>query len=781
MNQDQQAHEERKQKIMTFLEDAAAYMDKRAASDLVSEEDQSEAQAHAQSLRKLRENVQNNLFSIVLVGEFSAGKSTFLNALMHQKVLPSFSREATATVNFLRSKEWAPNGEAGIVYYQDGTTKTLDRLDQETLKAYVSTEGETSGVEHVDLFFDNKFLKDGVMLVDSPGLNGVTSDLANITRKQIEESHASIFMFSADHPGSRSDFEALRELKAKCHRIFIVLNKIDMIKASEGETPETIKKQLIDSYCEQFPDDSLPEIYPIAAYPALLARDDSLKDYRDGTSVEALEEKPRLEPFENRLWRHLTQGEQTKEQLISPIRTACSVLEGEKKHEEDMIHFLENTRSSAELSDKKEKMEEAIDALNKQKKDMTVTLNQQVETAMSDLKNQMHGRFDTMVKQINSEAAGQESPDDLSDFAAGLPNRINQRCLRVIDEANDDLRRQMQDVVQVFCMEQLDQAMEALNKIPNLPTTFHVPNIEINDATVGKNLEAMTRQFEEKEAELERMRAEIGKKRLATAAARRRDMEIERLEQEIRDLKSNKMNFENTFTIREAVTSTEEQTYVRDRRGIFGKIAQVFVGGKEVSKSVIVHDNSAQLRDQKRYDDMVSGMAGEIDKKRGELDGLKGSAANSEVLNEELQQLKDAMERKSEKLAQDREKYGEQLKKDAAKAMQRMCRDIDYYVGDTVRLLCREAENQIDDQKRAYAKMVRGMAQATIDAELKKKEMHLKDLCDAADASDKERDAKLSAAQAASDELLELLKAGTALEAELDVGLNDTIQEGGLA
>ena len=220
---------------------------------------------------------------------------------------------------------------------------------------------------------------------------------------------------------------------------------------------------------------------------------------------------------------------------------------------------------------------------------------------------------------------------------------------------------------------------------------------------------------------------------------------------------------------------------MRDRRGIFGKIAQVFVGGKEVSKSVIVHDNSAQLRDQKRYDDMVSGMAGEIDKKRGELDGLKGSAANSEVLNEELQQLKDAMERKSEKLAQDREKYGEQLKKDAAKAMQRMCRDIDYYVGDTVRLLCREAENQIDDQKRAYAKMVRGMAQATIDAELKKKEMHLKDLCDAADASDKERDAKLSAAQAASDELLELLKAGTALEAELDVGLNDTIQEGGLA
>ena len=59
------------------------------------------------------------MFSIVTVGEFSAGKSTFLNALMHKAVLPSFSTETTATVNFLRHKDMAEPGQAGVVYYRE--------------------------------------------------------------------------------------------------------------------------------------------------------------------------------------------------------------------------------------------------------------------------------------------------------------------------------------------------------------------------------------------------------------------------------------------------------------------------------------------------------------------------------------------------------------------------------------------------------------------------------------------------------------------------------------
>ena len=184
-------YEERKEKIISLLQDTSDYL---RESDKV---------ADAESMLKLKEDVEKNLFSVVLVGEFSVGKSTFLNALMHRRILPSFKKETTATVNFLRHTSQAPHGEAGIVYYRDGTTKTLPDLNVKTIEKFVSTRGDSvhgkisETVEKVDLFLDSKFLKDGVMLVDSPGLNGITENLEAITRRQIKESHACIFMFTA--------------------------------------------------------------------------------------------------------------------------------------------------------------------------------------------------------------------------------------------------------------------------------------------------------------------------------------------------------------------------------------------------------------------------------------------------------------------------------------------------------------------------------------------------------------------------------------------------------
>ena len=219
-------YEERKEKITALLNDTAEYL---RTNDKAED---------AESMLKLKGDIEKNLFSVVLIGEFSVGKSTFLNALMHRRMLPSFKKETTATVNFLRHTSQAPNGESGIVYYRDGKTKTLPDLNVETIARFVSTTGDTAEgtiaqtVEKVDLFLESKFLEDGVMLVDSPGLNGIAENLEAITRRQIKESHACIFMFSTDHPGTTTEFEILRDLRDECNSIFIVLNKIEEVKAS---------------------------------------------------------------------------------------------------------------------------------------------------------------------------------------------------------------------------------------------------------------------------------------------------------------------------------------------------------------------------------------------------------------------------------------------------------------------------------------------------------------------------------------------------------------------
>ena len=86
-----QQDKQRKQAVTDLLRQTAGYFQKYGN------------QENAIAMEKLATDTENGKFAITVVGEFSAGKSTFLNALMKDRYLPSYSKETTATVNFLRS------------------------------------------------------------------------------------------------------------------------------------------------------------------------------------------------------------------------------------------------------------------------------------------------------------------------------------------------------------------------------------------------------------------------------------------------------------------------------------------------------------------------------------------------------------------------------------------------------------------------------------------------------------------------------------------------------
>ena len=123
-------------------------------------------------------------FSIVIVGEFSVGKSTFLNALMGEKILPSYSDETTATVTFLRHKNKADHQQKGCVFYADGSSEDIDSIETDVISKYVSTRSDipvAATVNHLDLYLDSPFLDGNITLVDTPGLNGTADGHREIT------------------------------------------------------------------------------------------------------------------------------------------------------------------------------------------------------------------------------------------------------------------------------------------------------------------------------------------------------------------------------------------------------------------------------------------------------------------------------------------------------------------------------------------------------------------------------------------------------------------------
>ena len=275
----------------------------------------------ADKLAVQRSNLEKGEFSISVVGEFSAGKSTFLNALMRERILPSFTKETTATINFLRHREKAENGESGCVHYKEGHTEPFHSADLKTISRYVSTSSDSvdvaKSVAYLDLFLDSRFLEGNVTLVDTPGLNGIAEGHRDMTLEQIEKSSAGIFLFDANKPGSHSDFEFLGELQKRIKNVILVLNKIDNIKKSEGETVESVIAKLKENYKAVFPEaETIPEIWPVAAYPALTARSSTEMEYHGKTEFtpeerQKFEKISHMSEFEDRLWKFLTQGEKT--------------------------------------------------------------------------------------------------------------------------------------------------------------------------------------------------------------------------------------------------------------------------------------------------------------------------------------------------------------------------------------------------------------------------------------------------------------------------------------
>jgi len=132
------------------------------------------------NLQVLRQNWEQERFEIVVVGEFSTGKSTFINALLQREILPSKVTPTTATVNFIRHLSELPNhtGEpVAKVVYKDGKEIEVPYLELPDYVTEMSKKLKVSEqIHHVDLYVESPYLENGVVLVDTPGLQALNPE-----------------------------------------------------------------------------------------------------------------------------------------------------------------------------------------------------------------------------------------------------------------------------------------------------------------------------------------------------------------------------------------------------------------------------------------------------------------------------------------------------------------------------------------------------------------------------------------------------------------------------
>ncbi len=196
--------------------------------------------AEKEKLAILVDRLIEERFHLAVLGQFKRGKSTLLNALLGDEVLPSAVLPLTAIPTYLL---WAEELRVCIKYI-DG------RRDEEKifsnvremnafLREYVTEEGNPrnkKGVACTEVYYPSPLLKRGVVLIDTPGIGSTLRHNTQVTHNILTECDAALFVISADPPVTELELEFLKLVKNKIKQLFFIINKIDYLNEQEKDS-----------------------------------------------------------------------------------------------------------------------------------------------------------------------------------------------------------------------------------------------------------------------------------------------------------------------------------------------------------------------------------------------------------------------------------------------------------------------------------------------------------------------------------------------------------------
>ena len=122
----------------------------------------------AKSIGETVEKVTGDHFEVAIVGEFKRGKSTLINALLGQEVLPADVLPATATLNRVTYSETP----YVMVEYKNGSSERVDinQLENYVTKLSYESEKKAETVKQATVYYDTDFCKNNVDIIDTPVL-----------------------------------------------------------------------------------------------------------------------------------------------------------------------------------------------------------------------------------------------------------------------------------------------------------------------------------------------------------------------------------------------------------------------------------------------------------------------------------------------------------------------------------------------------------------------------------------------------------------------------------
>ena len=218
-------------------------------------------------------------FHLAVLGQFKRGKSTLLNALLGEKLLPSAVVPLTSIPTFL---SWGQKHLIKI-FFTDGSVKEQATESHDELSAFLEryvTESNNAnnhlGVERVEVAHPSPLLQKGVILIDTPGIGSTLQHNTEATLNFLPQCDGALFLISADPPITQVEIEFLREVHSRVAQTILILNKVDYLSNDDQQSALTFFKKVLN---EQLGLNGEEPVFCVSAKRGLKARlegDDTL-------------------------------------------------------------------------------------------------------------------------------------------------------------------------------------------------------------------------------------------------------------------------------------------------------------------------------------------------------------------------------------------------------------------------------------------------------------------------------------------------------------------------
>jgi hypothetical protein len=199
----------------------------------------------ARDARDLASRVAEGRFFLATVGQFKRGKSTLINALIGEPLLPTGVAPVTSAITIVRYGA----SPAAEVVFKDGQRTSIPISEVHTFVTEADNHENLRHVAAVEIFSPSPLLASGMCLVDTPGLGSVFHGNTEETQAFVPHIDAALVVLGVDPPIGADELALVSDVAQQVGQLVFVLNKVDRLNAGDLAearhfTADTLARQL---------------------------------------------------------------------------------------------------------------------------------------------------------------------------------------------------------------------------------------------------------------------------------------------------------------------------------------------------------------------------------------------------------------------------------------------------------------------------------------------------------------------------------------------------------